>query len=362
MFRLQLQKVPTAALALGAVLAVTAAPTITGRTETPTARYGMPRPGAEVEAVEPAEALPVAIKAKPPAHPQVPARSGEGFWAWAADPVVTSEPRPASSLTVTYVATAEMLCWAHAGLKTGVPCALTPGTSGIVRWSVMPLIGTDRPLPSCTSSISAAEPVSTCRVTWPTYGDQEVEAWLELPYDKTAAGKTVTTDVVAPVDLAAGQEYLWYGNETYGDCSMAAAADYVQVETKKPLDATTVVDEYFILDHGHDDGLTDPQLFGLWEHGGIGGTVLASAVPLTVTRGAVEGYLLHVRKPLYSDVDLPFSWEGGGGHSWLIVGFSNYGPLVLTWTEEVQLTWAAWKAMTTNVDALTIQPKEETAK
>lgn len=355
--RLAVTRTFVAATLTVAALAVGSGSTPTGRTEVPAVRYGTLRPG-PVATVEPAEVLPEATKAEPPANVEVPARSGMSFWAWAANPVVATEPRPASSLTATYTATAEMLCWAHRGAKP-TPCALPAGTSGIIRWGVVPLIGPHESLPTCNTSISAADPVSTCRVTWPAAGDQEIEAWLEIPHDKIAAGKTVTTDILAPVDLAAGQSFQEYGNGVYNDCTMAAAADYVQIATRKPLDATTLVDQYFILDHGHDDGLSDTQLFGLWEHGGIGGTFLTRSSSLPVTRGAVEGYISTTRRPLLSDVDLPVSWTGGGAHAWLIVGFSSYGPLILTWGDEIQLTWSAWHAMTTKVEALTIQ-KEAT--
>lgn len=352
--RLAVTRTFVAATLTVAALAVGSGSTLTVGTKVPAVRFGTLRPGPEVATVEPAEALPKAVEAQPPANIEVPVRSGMGFWAWAANPVVVAEPRRASSLTATYTATAEMLCWAHRGAKP-TPCALVAGTSGIIRWSVVPLLGPHEPLRACNTSISAAGPVSTCRVTWPAYGDQEVEAWLDLPHDKIAAAKAVTTDIVAPVDLAAGQSFQEYGNGVYGDCTMAAAADYVQIATREPLDATTLVDEYFILDHRHDGGLSDSQLFGLWEHGGIGGTTLTGSSSLAVSRAAVEGYISTVRRPLLSDVDLPASWAGGGGHAWLIVGFSAYGPMVLTWGDEIQLTWSAWQAMTTNVEALTIQ-------
>jgi hypothetical protein len=62
--------------------------------------------------------------------------------------------------------------------------------------------------------------------------------------------------------------------------------------------------------------------------------------------------------PLIASANLPadfgFDEFGGGEHLWLVVGDTNYGPLIVTWGTEAQLSWAQFKAMTNGVWAITV--------
>ena len=39
----------------------------------------------------------------------------------------------------------------------------------------------------------------------------------------------------------------------------------------------------------------------------------------------------------------------GGGHMWLVVGYSDYGPMIVSWGQEFQISWAQFNSWTTGV-------------
>ena len=86
---------------------------------------------------------------------------------------------------------------------------------------------------------------------------------------------------------------------------------------------------------------------------GIDGTTLTAVDPVAL--GSVESELSD-RYILLSTVNLPAGYplgDGqGGGHMWLLVGYSDYGPMIVTWGQELQISWADFDAWTTGVWAV----------
>lgn len=219
-----------------------------------------------------------------------------------------------------------------------------------------------RQLTACTRVVAGLRPSTRCRVTFPTYGDQWVTATYESdPRARLAprldASATVAVVLPAPVDLAAGHDFAAYGNTGPGaleDCTFAAAADWVEATYGTIPDPAQVVASYRAAESavggGHDVGLTTSQLFSYWQRSGIAGTTLTSAQPVVLSE---VGSLLAGHHALLATAELPPGFPGGhspgGAHAWLVVGDSAYGPMVVTWGQEVQLSWTAFDAWTTGV-------------
>jgi hypothetical protein len=41
--------------------------------------------------------------------------------------------------------------------------------------------------------------------------------------------------------------------------------------------------------------------------------------------------------------------QDGGGHFWIVVGYSDYGPMIVTWGQEIQISWSEFDAWTTGI-------------
>jgi hypothetical protein len=39
---------------------------------------------------------------------------------------------------------------------------------------------------------------------------------------------------------------------------------------------------------------------------------------------------------------------------WIVTGYSGYGPMVVTWGQEIQLSWAAFNSWTTGVWSVSV--------
>jgi hypothetical protein len=63
-----------------------------------------------------------------------------------------------------------------------------------------------------------------------------------------------------------------------------------------------------------------------------------------------DGYVLLSSATL--PAGYPLGDGQGGGHFWIIVGYSSYGPMIVSWGQEVQISWADFDSWTTGVWAL----------
>ena len=271
------------------------------------------------------------------------------------------------SLEVAYRATLSATC--RSSDRGRRPCPLPFGT---LTWqldgaSTSPgnLTVTTRPVGGCPRTVSSRRPDSSCTVAWPTYGDQWVTARYEsdrrLFGGRLHASATTIVELRAPIDLAAGHTFDPYGNTGPGaidDCTLATAADFIEVTFGVAPGSPAIVASYWAAERtynaGADAGLTADQLFAYWRHVGIAGTTLTGDVAVPIAE--VESYLAggHV---LFATAELPAGFPAGStkaaAHAWLVVGSSSYGPMIVTWGQELQLSWADFAAWTTGVWAIT---------
>jgi len=260
---------------------------------------------------------------------------------------------------VTYSAIAQSMCWPVIN-GTPSPCPLPPGTTGIITWTAIPVsfIYDSDPLPLCTASVTALNPVAGCQISWGTYGDHQ----LQVSFTSTAApavqgqltgGSTLLVHFPAPLDLAINQTFNSYGNDTEPDCFIASAADYLQIVTGTAPDPAAIQTEYLQLAdlYNMHNGIAATALFSYWQKYGIGGYRLATATQISTAD--VPGYLVNTQRPLLTEVALPENW-GGGPHAWVVAGTSPYGVMIVTWGQELNITWSQFYAWTWQVWAISL--------
>jgi hypothetical protein len=259
-----------------------------------------------------------------------------------------------SSLAVNYLGSLSSSCTYSDG--TNAPCAVPAGTLSFEIDGADSLIGNYSYLSSsatnCTQVVGASVTGGGCNIDWSTYGDQWVTATFTSP-GSTSTSQTVEVDVKAPVDLGAGLAYSSYQNagaDAIGDCTMASVGDWIETTLGTTPSESSIVGAYWSAEDGYnagaDDGLTDAQLFSYWTTDGIAGTHLVADQAVS-GQSAIEtdlsGGEVHINS-LVLPADFP-AIPGGGAHMWILVGYSSYGPMVVTWGEEFQISWAdlnAW--------------------
>jgi hypothetical protein len=247
---------------------------------------------------------------------------------------------------------------------TTAPCSIP---SGVVSYEID---GADAPVGNftylssstdCIQDVGSSISGSGCDITWSTYGDQWVTATF-VSSSAPSVSQTLEVDVQAPVDLAVGLTYSNYQNAGTGainDCTMASVADWIETTLRTtPSEAETVGAYWSAEDEfngGDDEGLSVNQLFSYWQNTGIDGTFLTGTQAVTTQSAAesevADGYVLINIEELPAGFP-PASDAEGGGHAWIMVGYSGYGPMVVTWGEEVQISWAEFNSWTQDVYAV----------
>jgi hypothetical protein len=285
---------------------------------------------------------------------------------------------PLRSQSSPFVAQLASICLYSTGAVAS--CGVLPGT---VSWGVPDYrqggnVGNQAPqlLPGCASPVGGTTTRSHCTVPFRLLGDQQVQATYQTrPGDGSASTVTALTAVrlLAPVDLSAGMTYNSYQNGDVNDCMMAAAADWVQTTWQHTPNPTQIVQTYWDLDRESNRGQTLPaggtplsnvEIFQYWTAHGIAGTklltVTANKTPMSQT--AAEA-LLNRHQALYTAVILPAGIVSATpeGHAWLVVGYSGYGPVVITWGAEVQISWAQFTRWTGDVWTLTTTSPRQTS-
>ena len=151
------------------------------------------------------------------------------------------------------------------------------------------------------------------------------------------------------------------GNDTYGDCTIAALAHAVTVYNglvgkKKIWTQTEVVKLYMHLTGGVDSGLNELDVLNYWQSNTTTGEQILAYVKIDVKNHA------HVQQAiqLFGGVYLGFQvqenciqefnarkpWTPGtltqDGHAVYATGYDHSGVTVLTWGNTQQGTWAWW--------------------
>jgi hypothetical protein len=261
-----------------------------------------------------------------------------------------------NSLTVDYTASLTATCSYFDG-TTGT-CALPDGSVSYELDGADQggnVMSSSSAASNCTGAVGGSTTADGCNVTWATYGDQ----WLSATYASsttTSVTQTIEVQVVAPVDMASGLTYSTYDNvglTGLDDCTMASVADWIETTLGTVPSDQDTVDAYWAAENefngGVDMGLSPDQLFYYWTNTGIDGTYLAGDNP--VDPGDVETNL-DDQYVLMAAVNLPDGFSDGqasGGHMWIVVGYSDYGPMIVSWGQEFQISWSDFDAWETGI-------------
>jgi hypothetical protein len=260
-----------------------------------------------------------------------------------------------NSLTVDYTASLTATCSYSDG--TTKTCALPDGT---VSYEIDGadqggnVMSVSSAASNCTGAVGDSTTADGCSVTWGTYGDQ----WLSATYASSTTApvtQTVEVQVVAPVDMASGLTYSTYDNvgpTGLDDCTMASVADWIETTYGTVPSDQDIIDAYWAAEnefnHGEDVGLTPDQLFSYWTNAGIDSTFLTDVPidPSDVETNLDDQYVLIASMTL-PDGD-PYG-QTGGGHMWVVVGYSDYGPMIVSWGQEFQISWSDFDAWETGI-------------
>ncbi len=159
----------------------------------------------------------------------------------------------------------------------------------------------------------------------------------------------------------AGDLFPMDGNDTLGDCTIAAAAHAVTtyrglVKKEKIMAAKAVVKVYMHLTGGVDSGLNELDVLNYWRQHSISGDKILAYAAVdpknhTHVKQAVElfGGLyigFQVQADCVADFDTGKPWTPGkltqDGHAVFVVGYDHEYVTVLTWGSTQRATWGWW--------------------
>ena len=136
--------------------------------------------------------------------------------------------------------------------------------------------------------------------------------------------------------------------EDFGDCTFAAAANWLQILFHWHVYPTFLGYEFAQAGGSATNGLSQGALWYYWEHDGIGNSYLAGfhsydTIPESVRNG-VRDYAAMIVEFRFGE-GWPFAQyrANAGLHDAVVLGFTPEGPLVATWGEVVQVTWEQWQ-------------------
>lgn len=151
------------------------------------------------------------------------------------------------------------------------------------------------------------------------------------------------------------------GNDTLGDCTIAAVAHAItvyrgKVDSKTILAKQAVVKLYYHLTGGLDTGLNELDVLNFWQSNKVSGDEILAFVKIdpknhTHVQQAIQlfgGVYLgfQVQQNAVQEFDARQPWTPGpltnDGHAVYAVAYDPNGVTVLTWGNTQQGTWAWW--------------------
>jgi hypothetical protein len=154
------------------------------------------------------------------------------------------------------------------------------------------------------------------------------------------------------------------GNDQYGDCTFAGAAHLSQCWADNAGRAFTpddraVVAEYLAFTAGQDTGCVELDVLKTWRAAGIVGHKIGAFAALDPADDEHLRQTVYLFGGAYLGVALPLSAENQGewdvppqgpigrgspgswgGHCVVVVAYNARGPIVVTWGQLLQMTWA----------------------
>jgi hypothetical protein len=173
-------------------------------------------------------------------------------------------------------------------------------------------------------------------------------------------GKYLTRKLPNPparVNHSSGVGFQMLGNDRYGDCTVAGAANLERAWSrgKDAPDATAVVDAYMRLSGGQDTGLYSLDVLAAWRKGQlVGRPILAFAkVDLQPKSVHIANWLfggVYVGWALPSTVEGAAAWKdvsgvpgSWGGHLAPVVDSDGTGGRVASWGDTIRFSWDFFK-------------------
>lgn len=151
------------------------------------------------------------------------------------------------------------------------------------------------------------------------------------------------------------------GNDTLGDCTIAAAAHAETVFNgligkKKIFSKRSVVKLYFHLTGGSDSGLNELNVLNYWQSKPVDGSKIQAFVSINVKNHSHIKQAIHLFGGVYlgfqvqenaqEEFDARKPWVPGpltnDGHAVFAVGYDSRDLTVLTWGNTQRATWGWW--------------------
>jgi hypothetical protein len=197
----------------------------------------------------------------------------------------------------------------------------------------------------------------------------------KVDYRTLRLGKYLTSTLAAPpasydvlpqvykkLDISdPAQLFPMDGNDTLGDCTIAAAAHAETVFSgltgkKKILSRKSVVKLYMHLTGGNDSGLQELDVLNYWQSQPVDGSKILAFVSINVKNHSHIQQAIHLFGGVYlgfqvqenaqQEFDARKPWVAGpltnDGHAVFAVGYDSKGITVLTWGNTQQATWGWW--------------------
>ena len=159
-----------------------------------------------------------------------------------------------------------------------------------------------------------------------------------------------------------------FGNDQYGDCTMAAAAHGIQcwnavAKTADPVPAEKdVVAEYLKLTHGRDSGLVEANVLKTWRRAGLWGNRIVGYAPVNVHDQITLKQTIQLFGLTYVGIQVPANaeaqfearqpwtlvegWQNQqivGGHAIPFVGYDAEWLYAVTWGAVQKVAWDWWQ-------------------
>ena len=208
------------------------------------------------------------------------------------------------------------------------------------------------------------------QMTWAQWNQQVRNMWGVGTSVVSGASTTTTTTPTTnpPTNIPSdsdygpqGQKYLTYGNvypADLSDCTFAAAANWEQVVLGTQPDPSVIGYDFAEAGGSATNGLTMNQLFSYWETYGIAGVTISDVQPYDTDPVDVENAVSDFTAVIASLYFAPGDYIGNqeaetGGHAILVDGFTPEGPIVVSWGQTIQMTWAQWNTEVTGMWGIT---------
>ena len=165
---------------------------------------------------------------------------------------------------------------------------------------------------------------------------------IQLCQVRVNACGSVQTDLTFPT----------YGNDSVvglQDCTFAAVANWEEI-VLGITPGSTIIESEFAKANAQNFGLTNDQVFSYWHKSGIGQTYLKAALALPTDQVSLKSAINNpaIKAPI-AELHLTIGQNFAGvqvqsaSYHWVVVdGYTATGPLVVTWGQNLQMTWQQW--------------------